>query len=56
MADRRGWTHIGDIEQIDNLVRSKARDKMWEQLRKNKHNYQGLETGRDDKLSEQLGS
>ena len=49
------WTHIVDIEQIANLVRTKARDKMWAQLSRQRHNCQGMETGRDDEMSEQLG-
>ena len=49
------WTHIEDIEQIGGLVRTKARDKMWQQLSRQRYNYQGLETSRDNKASDFLG-
>ena len=49
------WTHIEDIENLAQLVRGKTRDRMWQQLSKQRHNYQGLGTGRDEEASEALG-
>ena len=49
------WTHIEDIENITKVVREKAKDRMWIQLGKHRHNYQGMEEGRDEEASEAIG-
>ena len=49
------WTHIDEIENLKQLVRDKAKDRMWQQLSKQRHNYQGLGEGRDDEASETMG-
>ena len=48
------WTHIEDIENLAGLVRGKARDRMWQQLSKQRHTYQGRDEGASDALGKTL--
>ena len=35
------WTHVKDIENLSQMVRGQAKEIMWQQLSKQRHNYQG---------------
>ena len=46
--------HITDIEDIKGEIREKAKDAAWKQLAQARHNYQGMEQGRDEEASEAI--
>ena len=44
-----------EIENLKQLVGDKSKDRMWMQLSKQRHNYQGMEKGSDEGASEAIG-